>query len=259
MSARVARLLAVPFAVLAFALRIGETLWLQPFALRIASPDVSLLAYLGLVAASLAVPAGSYLLLTGQARKRRATWQLDDRGRRFTAPASPHWVGPWAIGLGWAAGGLSATERVPNQDRMRIAQLGALTTVSVVLAAAVLALALLMLLVNRPCLHLDPDGITLHRIVTQVRTRWDELMPGGPPAPAKRDAFLTLCRVTATPVEGPARPWKLPARSLHVDPAFFAYTIRRYVDSPERRAGIGSTAELTALQMAFGTEAAPLA
>jgi hypothetical protein len=254
MSARVAMLLAMPFVVLAFGLRLGEKLWLEPLTWRLHHFVPELLTSLGLLAASAAVPIGGYLLLTRSARKRPRTWHLDIRKGRFTAPASPCVTGPWAVATGWACGGIVLTERVPDQEHMRVAQLGVATTISIALAAAtlitILLLPLLIVVVNRPLLSLDPDGMTLQSLGRRTRLRWEELLPGGPPRPSKPNpAALVLYQRQTASADGQPRP--LPARWLHIDTAFLADTIRRYADSPDHRAGIGTAEELTALQQTF--------
>jgi hypothetical protein len=248
MSARVALLLAVPFAVLASGLRLGETLWLRPLTWHI-HPFLpsGLLTDLALNAGSAAVPLGGYLLLTRSTRKRPRTWHLDPGRRRFTATASPYSMGPWAVAMGWMCGGVVLTERVPNQEHMRIAQLGVATTISMVVAATAMIMIMLLLLVNRPLLSLDSAGMTLHGLGRPVRLRWDELLPASPPRPSKSNPKV-LILYQAAPSGGPPQSCGLPARSLHIDTAFLADTIRRYADNPDHRASIGTADELTALQ-----------
>lgn len=258
MSARVAMLLAAPFAVLALGLHLGETLWLEPLTWRLHNVVLGLLTGLGLLAVSTAVPIGGYVLLTRSARRRPRTWHLDLHKRRFTAPASPYSTGPWAVAMGWICGGIVLTERVPNQEHKRIAQLGVTTTISIVIAAALMITLLLLLLLivvmKRPLLSLDPDGMTLQSLGRRARLRWEELSPGGPPLPSKPNpTVLVLYQRQAAPADGPPQPRRLPARQLHIDTAFLADTIRQYVDSPDRRAGIGTVEELTVLQQTFRT------
>jgi hypothetical protein len=254
MSTRVAVLLAAPFAVLAFVLRLGGTLWLQPFTWNIHSTVLSLLAFLGLLVGSGAVPAGGYLLLTRSARRRPKTWHLDAGKRRFTAPISPYGPGPWAIAAGWIGGGTVITERVPNQDHMRIARLGVMTSISIVTAATLMIITLLYLVVlaapSAPILSLDSEGMTLRGLWRKTRLRWDELVPGGPPRPSTNNpAVLVLYQQKAGPAAGPPRRRRLDPRRLHIDTAFLADTIRCYADNPDRRAGIGTAEELTALRL----------
>jgi len=254
MSSRAAVLLAAPFAVLAFVLRLGGTLWLQPFTWSIRPTVLGLLAFVGLLAGSAAVPIGGYLLLTRSARRRPKTWQLDAGKRRFTALVSPYGTGPSAVAAGWLGGGIVFTERVPNQERMRIAQFGVATQLSIITAAALMIIILLSLVLlatpNTPLLSLDSDGMTLRGLWWQTRLRWDELVPGGPPRPSKPNpAVLVLYQQQAAPAEGPPRRRRLAARRLHIDTTFLADTIRCYADNPARRAGIGTADELTALQL----------
>ena len=128
MSARVAAL----FAVLALGLHLGETLWLEPLTWRLHHVVLGLLTSFSLLAASAAVPIGGYVLLTRSARRRPRMWHLDMRKRLFTAPASPYSTGPSSVAMGWICGGIVLTERVPNQEHKRIAQLGVATTLTVV-------------------------------------------------------------------------------------------------------------------------------
>lgn len=100
MSTRVAVLFAAPFVVLAFVLRLGERLRLEPFTWNTPSTLFGLLVFLGLVVGSAAVPVGGYLLLTRSTRRRPKTWHLDAGKRRFTAPVSPYGPGPSAIVAG---------------------------------------------------------------------------------------------------------------------------------------------------------------
>ncbi|MEV8506130.1 hypothetical protein AB0368_15040 [Actinoplanes sp. NPDC051475] len=254
MSTRVAVLFAAPFVVLAFVLRLGERLWLEPFTWNTPSALLGLLVFLGLVVGSAAVPVGGYWLLTQSARRRPKTWHLDAGKRRFTAPVSPYGPGPWAIVAGWLAGGTVPTERVPNQDHMRIARLDVTTSILIVTAAAIIIITLLCLILlaapSAPVLSLDSDGMTLRGLWRRTRLRWDELAPGGPPRPSKDNpAVLVLYQQTPLPAGRPPRRRRLDARRLHIDTAFLADTIRCYVDNPDRRAGIGTAEELTALQL----------
>jgi hypothetical protein len=259
MSTRVAVLLAAPFAVLAFVLRLGERLWLEPFTWNIRSVVLGLLAFLGLLVGCGAVPLGGYLLLTRSVRRRPKTWHLDAGKRRFAVPVSPYGPGPWAIVVGWLGAGAVPTERVPNEDYVRIAGLGMRTSFSFVVAAAPMIFILLCLVLlaapSTPILSLNSEGMTLRGLWRKTRLRWDELVPGGPPRPSKSNpAVLDLYQYKVGPA-GPPRRRRLDARRLHIDTAFLADTIRCYADNPARRAGIGTAEELTALQLS--TQQAP--
>lgn len=140
MDPRAARFLAWPFALAAAALRFASEWWLEPLTWRLTSAPTGLVAWLAVGAAGILVPLGVYLLLTRDARRRPATFEVDRRARRFTAPTAPAWVGPWSIVVGWLTGGLVTLERVPGEDRVRLADTGAVLLVSLVVVALVLVL-----------------------------------------------------------------------------------------------------------------------
>jgi len=116
-------------------------------------------------------------------------------------------------------------------------------------AAAFLLLAILLTFSNRPLLSLDPDGITLRWLAGRTRIPWDELALG--PQPEPRALTLHHRRPTAAIGSEPTEV-RLPVRGLHIDAGFLAGTIRRYTDTPSRRAGIGTTEELAALRTVGG-------
>jgi hypothetical protein len=243
----------VPFVVLAFGCRLVYQFWAQPWTWRIQSwGAVALLVSMVLAAVSVAAPMGVYLLVIRKALRPGATWHVSGDGHAFVAAASPRFDGPSAIALGWFAAGIILTERVPNGDRMRLAHFGAATTVSMVLAVVVLIGALVLVSLDSPRLVLDADAITLRRVRGRLRIRWDELAPGGPTPPRRKSADLILHQAAPSPA-GAVVSHKIPARRLHVDPAFLVHTIRCYVDCPDLRLGIGTQAELARLQTAFAS------
>jgi hypothetical protein len=246
---RVQASLAPLFVVLAFALSFSAAVWFQPFTWRI-RPDVAgITVFLLSIAASAAVPAGLYALITGAFRRRPIAWDSDPVRHRFSAPWSSRQAVKMIV-LGCGVGRIIPVERVPNQDRARIAQLGVSTTVFVVIAAVLLLHLLLWSMTSRPSIALSPDGLTLRRRVRRDEIRWDDLLPGGPPRPDKRNpATIDLRRSVTAPDR-----LSLPAGGLHIDTAFLAYTIRWYVEHPDRRARIGDAAELKELQHGFGTD-----
>lgn len=239
MSARGARLAAIPFVVLAFVLRPVQSLWVLPLSWRVEPVGLSVLLATGVLAFGLLLTIGAYLLLVRRARTRPATWRVDPRRRRFVAPAHPVLSGAYAIVASWVLGGGVITERVPGEDRMRLADFGALTTAGACLVVVAIAVTLL---VERPRLVLDPDGLALRSVLRRLRIRWDELEPGGPPPPVERGpGALVLYRRPATPVT-------LATPLVYVDAAFLAHTIRVYAENPDRRAAIGTEAELAELR-----------
>ncbi|GAB1693677.1 hypothetical protein [Krasilnikovia sp. M28-CT-15] len=248
MSASVARLIAVPFALLAFALRVVTEFWVSPLALPLRPWPVSLAATVAAALAAVLIPLGGFWLCTRPAWRRPAAWGVDAGRRRFVADLTPRWAGPQAVLVGWLGGGMVPHERVPGTDRVRIADLGVATDIWIVLAVVTLVAGVALVLAGRPRLILDPHGVTLRALWTRRRFGWDELVPGGPPPQAKPNPrVITLYRCPPAGSPGPLLPWHLSADRLHVDPAFLALSLRRYLDHPEHRSAIGTAGELVAL------------
>ncbi|MGC4748496.1 hypothetical protein ACLQ28_23005 [Micromonospora sp. DT201] len=224
MPLRAARLLVWPFAVTAFALRACAELWFRPLTWRIDPSDAAFVAWVAVLSGTLLVPLAVYALLTRSTWRRPMIWQVDTKKRRFVAPANPTWIGQWSITLGWLAAAFVQTERVVGEDRVRLVQTTGTVALAIAVAAVVLGGIATTLLLNRPLLALDPDGITTQGLVRRTALRWDRLHPGSPP------------------VANPP-----PARRLHVDPVFLANTVRHYVEHPEHRPAIGTQRELDRL------------
>ncbi|MBU2666692.1 hypothetical protein KOI35_24595 [Actinoplanes bogorensis] len=249
MPPRLSRLLAPLFVILAFALSAGLSLWLRPLTWRVQPLAAGLAVYLLLLVACAVVPAGVYALITGAFRDRPAGWESDPAGRRFSVQSSPRQAA-MLIAAGSVVGQAVPVERVPNEDQMRIAQLGVVTWVFFGLVAVLMIDLVLRSMTSRPSVVLTPDGLTLGHRFREQEIRWDELRPGGPPRPAKRNpGTLKLLRSEAAPLS-------LPAGVLQIDTAFLAHTIRRYVEHPDRRPRIGDAAELAELQRGFAAEGA---
>ncbi|BEL03494.1 hypothetical protein Q0Z83_016850 [Actinoplanes sichuanensis] len=225
MSARAARLSAVPFVLLAFVLRFVESLWLQPLTWRFESDAAGFLAAILMWTTTLGVPLGIFLLVTRKARKRPVAWDIGATGRRFTAEPAVAGTGVRAVFIGWLAGGLVPTERVPGEERKRIAELGSFTTVMTVLAVVFLLVAIWLVVGRWPWLALDREAVTFRRVFRTTRTPWDDL-------PAD---LVDL---------------KIPGPGLHIDPRFLGFSIHTYQHEPARREEIGTEAEATRLALA---------
>ncbi|WP_412736731.1 hypothetical protein [Krasilnikovia sp. MM14-A1259] len=248
MTVRAAHRIAVPFVLMAFGLRLLADFWAFPLALRLDPASLSLGALMGAQVVAVVIPLGGYWWCTRRVWRRPPTWRVDADRRHFVADLSPRLGGPQAVVIGWASAALVPRERVPDTDRMRIADLGAVTDVGIALAVVALAAGIAMALANRPRLMLDPRGVVLQGLVRSRGFRWDELVPGGPALPATPNPReITLYR--QPPADAPLwfLPWRLPAYPLHVDPAFLAHTLRRYLDHPECRDRVGTAEELAAL------------
>ena len=248
MSVNRTRLLALPFGVLAFALRLAATFWVTPLTWRVRPAGVGLLVWLAALAASAFIPVGLYRLTVLKAVPRRpASFQVDHRG--FVAPAAPHDFGTSAIIVLWVAAGAPLTERVPNGDRLRLAQFDYAALISILVVGLLSVLAVTLLMVDRPWVALNPDGITVQRMTSRRSIGWNELAPGGPPPPTGRSPrSLWLYRTAGPTLGGRPRADLLPVGQLQVDPAFLANTIRQYVEQPGQRSIIGTEAELARLR-----------
>jgi hypothetical protein len=186
-----------------------------------------------LLAGSLALPLGGYLLLTRATRVRMATFEIDAR-RQFLAPAAVQ-GGVQSVCLCWVAAG---TLQFPRYDVF----LGGVTLIF----ALFVTLTVVQLLLGRPRLILDPDGVTLIGALRRTRVGWDDLisgtvqLKGGGP----EEAEITARRRTT---DG-SSDLVLPAKDLHVDAAFLAAAINCYLIYPGARADIGTAEGLRRLQ-----------
>ncbi|MFR9778734.1 hypothetical protein ACL02O_22135 [Micromonospora sp. MS34] len=254
MSMKRARILALPVGLLAFALRLAAMFWVSPLTWQMRPAGVSLLVWVAGLAVSLAVPVGLYQLTVLRAVPRRpASFQLD--AGAFVAPAAPHDLGTAAIIVLWVAAGAVLTERVPDGDRLRLAEFDEAALISIVIVGLLSVLAVALLLVRRPWVALTPDGITVQRMTSRRSIGWHELAPGGPPPPSgRRPRNLWLYRRNGPTLGGRPRPDLLPVGQLQVDPAFLANTIRSYLEQPGRRPDIGTEAELARLRGRVGSQ-----
>jgi len=251
MSPRAARAVALPFASLAFALRLLDEFWLQPWTWGIEPEIVGFLVGMAAWAATLGLPGGVYLLLTRHARRRPAAFCVDTPGRQFTAPTTPRWIGPLTVVLGWISASLLITERVPNEDRMRLTDISIFTAFGLAMSGFGLVAITILALQRGASLQLSPEGIIDRRPMKRITIGWDELVPGGPPPPITRDPTYLIVYTWTASTAGSFAPRKLPARDWHVDTAFLAHTLRTYADHPRSRAAIGTPAELARLQETF--------
>ncbi|BFU43141.1 hypothetical protein KRMM14A1004_13780 [Krasilnikovia sp. MM14-A1004] len=239
--------------MVAFALRIVTEFGVTPLTYALRSAEWSVAISTASAVTAVLIPWGGYWLCTRPAWHRAAEWGVDTDRRRFVADLTPRWAGPQCVFIGWFSGSLVPHERVPGMDQVRIADLGIVTDVFTVCAVVGLILGAVVIVAGYPRLTLDPGGVAVHRLMGWRRQfGWDELVPGGPPPPTGRNPrVVTVYR--RPPPESPHtfRPWHLRADRLHVDPAFLAHTLRRYLDHPEHRPAIGTEEELAALRAAF--------
>lgn len=208
MSPTALRWTALPLGLLAAGLRIAGDLWLHA-RIRELSVALYLLSMLALFAVAMGIPLAIFVLLSRGPRPAR----LVTRDGRLTVPQSPAYAGNQAILMMFLGAGLIEVDRW-------------LRTAPV--AGLFFAGALAFLLVQRPWLALDAEGLTVKRLWRMTRLRWDE---------------LSLEDMALDPGRHPGRFWIAPGVSipvgwLHVDPGFLTHVIRHYVERPEERATI---------------------
>src|SRR5262249_34921863 len=152
--------------------------------------------------------------------------RFERAGGRLVAPADPNWAGLGILSMGMA--GQSFVERGHLPVRLT----------AVVFYAAVAAAALL---IQRPRLELDPAGLTIRHIRAGQRIAGAPRARGGPGPPSGKRPRELRVYVNEPPVFGVYRPSVcIPVNRLHIDAAYLAETIRRYVEQPEARSEIAA-------------------
>jgi hypothetical protein len=224
------RVSAVLCGLLAIAIRlywVRETGFRQPW----------LAWYLGSVLVSILVPLGLFYALAWQALTRRGTLRVDAQRGWFVADASPRRSLSGIIVM--SAGTYFALfERVPNTDRVRLNTVPGMLPFALVAAGVFLLVGIRIIVVNRPLVILDRDGITLARLLRSNHLPWVELAGGS----AQLDPRGRLVHVlTAPDLSGRARTVAmLPTGLLRVDPVLLETAVRTYINEPDRRAEIGT-------------------
>src|SRR5690349_17102984 len=159
MSLIAARFAAVVIGVLAFVGHLLVTFSVQPLTWRVEPPAFGLAVGLVALAMSAAVPLVLYMWLLAPLRRRPASLSADATGSRFVVPVSPYYQGWLAVTLLWIGAGLVMTERVPNGDAMRVADLPAAIPVSLTAVTLAVGLAAGLLFSKRPCVIFEPAGL----------------------------------------------------------------------------------------------------
>jgi hypothetical protein len=252
MSPAAARLLAIPFALLAFGLGALEHRWEGPMAALSGKPP-----WLIAVAtmASFGLPFGTFVALT---RRRPASLRCDPDRRRFTAPTSPPRTGaPFLIMMIWWSG------RTLGDGINDIGGEFGDPGFYFWAAAIIAVLACVPLLLNRPMVSLTPGGLVVERLLRRpLLVEWDEVAPGQPLDPTRRSPRVVvvglLARQTLGPLGGFGTSIELPTGMLHVEPRFLVAAIRHYAEDPTHRAAIGTEAEHERLRDALRRQAQPI-
>lgn len=239
MSIAALRWLALPLGLLVFALRLARTFWLTPIIWDLESSATRFWALLAGDLLALGIPVTIYLLLARRFRHPPA--RFSTRDGRFTAPQNPTFAASQAILWMYISANGVLFERVPGGDSLRPSYEPA----SIILVGIAWAVALSFLLVQRPLLHLDREGLTLRRLRGTTRVAWDQLLPGSPTPPSKKDRSMRVY-LRKAPVAGNWPGVEMPSldiphRYLYIDPGFLANALRHYAEFPEDRATIGTT------------------
>ena len=225
---------AVGCGLLAIAIRFYYVLQLE---LRLPFP----VSFLAGVLATFLVPFG--LLAVMLRYRRRAPLQIDAEQTRFVADRSPRRA---FLGLLMflVASGQIPFERVPNTDRMRPSTVPGMLPIGSVLFGLCLVAGLALIVINRPRLVLDRDGVLVEGLLRSERLAWtDTLAHSACLDQRKRWLYLQ----TAAQDPGQLKAVKLPVAWLDVDPILLQQAIRTYTDQPQRRDEIGTEAELERL------------
>lgn len=248
MSLVAARVVAAVLAVAAFTVTVVHKFVLQPLFWRV--EPLTLGFTFGLVSLLLvaAGPPLVYLALTRRLRRRPASFTVRTDGPAFVVPASPLYPGLAAVMLMWMAGNQVPVERVPDTDRIRLSTIPWMVPASAALVLVLTGVAVTYLCLVRLTLILTPIGVTVRWTLRSQEIRWQELLPGGPLVPGRRDWTMSLWHGRAG-----ARPkcLKVPLGFLHIDRAFLATVIRHYAEHSGHRGDIGSHAEFERLETGF--------
>ncbi|HCT81854.1 MAG TPA: hypothetical protein DGG94_22760 [Micromonosporaceae bacterium] len=230
------RVIAFLCGLLAIALRLAEKFWLEPWSWRFDQWPVSLLLFMNALVLAMLIPFAIFGLLTWRMRGKPVPLQVDTRRRWFVAKATPHLGGFWAILLMWIGGGAIMTERVPNQEAVRVAHLPGAVAISVVGVLLFAAGAVALLFSNTVRVVLEPESVHVRQLWMSGRVKWDDVVHV-----EQVRTGLNLWRRTSRLSLG------VPLLFLQVDPEVLTRAIRTYVQQPERRAAIGTFEELQRL------------
>jgi hypothetical protein len=250
MSPAAVRWAAVPIGLLAFALHLATKFWAFPYSRRFDFGD-RMLIMLGATLVAVVIPFGIYLMICRPARRRPDRFVARDGG--FVVEPSPAFAGSQVILWMFLSGGMVVFERVPGGDSMRLAQHDFTWPALLIGVGIFWTGAAAFLLVQRPRLRLDSDGLTIHRLWAVTRLTWDELAPGSPSTTiSRRQRHLTVHRARQPQFGRGPTGADIPIYRLHIDPAFLAGAIRHYAEHPGRRAAIGTAQESSRLRQAAG-------
>jgi hypothetical protein len=220
MSLTALRWLAVPLGLVSFAANMVRASWFEPLTYEMSFGWGMAAAAAGFLV-TMGVPLGVFFAL-GYPRPAR----FARLGGRLVAPADPMQAGLMILFLGIAGQSFGEGGHLPMR----------LTAVVFYGAGAAAAL-----LIQRPRLELDPAGLTIRHIRTVQRVEWERLAPGGPVPPTVRRPRELRVYLNEPPVPEVYPPGvSIPVNQLHIDAAYLAEAIRRFVEHPEARSEIAA-------------------
>ncbi|GAA1813158.1 hypothetical protein GCM10009682_37920 [Luedemannella flava] len=217
---------AFGLGLLAFALRAAEKM--LPLRPTYTTAPVGIVGYVVIVGLIVVgIPFGVFALLARRARRAAGFVRRDGR---LVVEASPVAAGTQAVLLMSLAGGFAPS---PMGSRGIPANLLLVATLPM---GIFVGAAIAILLVRRPEVELDPEGLTIRRLRRETRLGWDDLLPGGPLPPTRRwPRQLRLHLNAPGPFDDMLSSEDVPVGWLHIDATSLADTIRHYVDHPELR------------------------
>jgi hypothetical protein len=203
--------------------------------------------YFGSLAVCYGIPFGIWYIVARPELHRPPAFGLDVARSRYVVGVTPRRT-MW--GLFMIANGTMATagivQRVPNGDHIRLNPFPGIIPLDATAFGVSIVVALAFILLDRPKLTLDRDGMIVDNVFSRKRIAWNDIAPysalletGILSAGGIWWRSAASGRIGTTPV----RPY-----GLHVDPVFLLHAVRVYVDRPERRSEIGTRAGLDRLQ-----------
>jgi hypothetical protein len=118
-----------------------------------------------------------------------------------------------------------------------------------ILAIAYLAVAIVMVVADRPSVRLTPDGIEVAGVLRRKNVAWDEIaLDGALVTGPKRRRHMVILLQEGTVGDLFVASIDFPLQSLYIDADVLAETINTYVAHPELRAVIGGTSRSRVLE-----------
>ncbi len=203
--------------------------------------------YFGSVLVPVLLAFGLFYAITWRSFVRRGTLRLDAERGRFVVDASRRKVPVGIMFLTLASNALPVT-RVENADRMSLNGVPGLLPIAAVTFGVWVLLGVTIIVMNRPRVTLDRDGLQLTHLLRTTRVAWADLATGSTRVGPKGRTVDVRDAVSGRIVT-------LPTASLDVDPRLLEIAIRGYLDEPASQGDIGTEAGLQ--RLASGRSGAP--